>query len=95
MKYFIIGVIVSVNKKEVAMPQKTSSIKLIKAFLPYYGKYLHILFFDLACAGFSTLCDLFLPVMLRFLTNTAKDLNLTMDLIFKCAALFFFLRKRI
>lgn len=74
------------------MPQKTSSIKLIKAFLPYYGKYLHILFFDLACAGFSTLCDLILPVMLRFLTNTAKDLNLTMDLIFKCAALFFFLR---
>lgn len=71
-----------------------STIYLLKRFLPYYRKYFSTLMLDLACAGFSTLCDLVLPLILRHMTNTAmEDLtNLTLDLILICGGLFIALR---
>lgn len=43
--------------------------KLLKCFLPYYGKYKRILFFDLFCAALTTVGELVLPLMLRYITN--------------------------
>ena len=39
--------------------------KLLKSFLPYYGKYKKILILDLFCAALTTLGELVLPLILR------------------------------
>ena len=75
--------------------QKTyTNSYLFKRFLPYYSKYYPTLILDLICAGFSTMCDLALPIILRYLTNTAKqDISLlTVDLIMTLGAIFITLR---
>ena len=46
---------------------------LIKRFLPYYGKYKHILILDLICAGLTSICELVLPMIMRNLTNMATS----------------------
>lgn len=62
------------KKNENINTQKTSY--LIKRFIPYFRPYKHILALDLICATLTTLCDLVLPVIVRYLTNTAAtDLN--------------------
>lgn len=67
---------------------------LLKKFAPYFKKYYGTLFLDLTCAAFSTLCDLILPLMLRYMTNIAReDIGLlTLDLIFKLGTVFVLLR---
>ena len=45
--------------------------KLIKRFLPYYKKYVPILIFDLFCASLTTVCEIVLPLIVRYITNTA------------------------
>ena len=75
--------------------QKTyTNSYLFKRFLPYYGKYYPTLIIDLICAGFSTMCDLVLPIILRYLTNTARqDLSLlTVKLILTLGVIFVLLR---
>ena len=75
--------------------QKTyTNSYLFKRFLPYYGKYYPTLILDLTCAGFSTMCDLVLPIILRYLTNTARqDLSLlTVKLILTLGVIFVLLR---
>lgn len=71
-----------------------STKELIRRFLPYFSKYRYILFFDLTCAAFTTLCDLALPLILRFITQTGmKDLSLlSPSLILKLGALYIVLR---
>lgn len=46
---------------------KTS--ELLRRFVPYYGKYKGILFFDLFCASLTTICEMVLPLILRYITN--------------------------
>lgn len=67
---------------------------LFKRFLPYYSKYYPTLILDLICAGFSTMCDLVLPIILRYLTNTARQNIelLTLKLIITLGAIFVLLR---
>ena len=67
---------------------------LLKRFLPYYSKYYPTLILDLICAGFSTMCDLVLPIILRYLTNTARQNIelLTLKLIITLGAIFILLR---
>lgn len=71
-----------------------STKELIGRFLPYFSKYKHILLFDLTCAAFTTLCDLALPLILRFITQTGmKDLSLlSIQLILQLGALYIVLR---
>lgn len=71
-----------------------STKELIARFLPYFSKYKHILLFDLTCAAFTTLCDLALPLILRFITQTGmKDLSLlNIQLILQLGALYIVLR---
>ena len=44
-----------------------------ESFLPYYGKYKNILFLDLFCAALTTVGELVLPLMLRYLTNQGME----------------------
>lgn len=52
-----------------------STFQLIKRFLPYFGKYKGTLFLDLFCAALTTICELVLPLIMRYITNEGlKDL---------------------
>lgn len=71
-----------------------SNAKLIKRVLPYFKKYKHILFLDLFCAGLTTASEMILPLILRFLTNTATNNleSLTFNLVTKLSLLFIVLK---
>ena len=52
--------------------QKTARKKgLLRRFWPYLKKYRRVLVFDLFCAALTTVCDMVLPLIMRYLTNTA------------------------
>ncbi|MBR0400486.1 MAG: ABC transporter ATP-binding protein [Mogibacterium sp.] len=67
---------------------------LLKRFYPYFKPYLHILIFDLLCAAFTGACDLVLPLMVRYITNTATtDLAaLSVGIVAKITAAYIALR---
>lgn len=58
-------------KENTINTRKTSY--LIKRFLPYFKKYKWILVLDLFCATLTTLCDLVLPLIVGYLTDTATE----------------------
>ena len=75
--------------------QKTSRKKgLLRRFWPYLKKYRRVLVFDLFCAALTTICDMVLPLIMRYLTNTAMTnlAALTAGIVLKLAALYFVLR---
>lgn len=43
--------------------------ELIRRFVPYFGKYRKTLFLDLFCAALTTICELVLPLIMRYITN--------------------------
>ncbi|MBC3888362.1 ATP-binding cassette domain-containing protein [Acetobacterium paludosum] len=55
------------------MEKQHKNIYLIKRFLPYYKKYRWILALDLFCAMLTTVCDLVLPLIIRYLTNMGMN----------------------
>lgn len=71
---------------------KTS--ELMKRFVPYYGKYWRIMVFDLFCASLTTICELVLPMILRFITNEGmRDLaSITTGMIIRIGLVYFCLR---
>nr|WP_315023268.1 ABC transporter ATP-binding protein [uncultured Aminipila sp.] len=77
---------------ENVITKKTSY--LIKRFIPYFKKYKLVLILDLFCATLTTLCDLVLPLIVRFITD--KGMNdiesLTVKMIFSLGALYLLLR---
>lgn len=68
--------------------------ELLKRFLPYYKKYWRIVVIDLFCAGLTTICELVLPMIIRFITNTGmNDLaSLTVTTIVRLGVLYLCLR---
>lgn len=66
----------------------------MKRFLPYYTNHKGVLAMDLFCASLTTLCELVLPMIIRFITNTGlEDLaSLTVEIIGKMALLYLVLR---
>ncbi len=68
--------------------------ELLRRFLPYYKKYLHIVIIDLLCAGLTTICELVLPMIIRFITNAGmNDLaSLTVSMILRLGVLYLCLR---
>lgn len=68
--------------------------ELIRRFLPYYKKYWKIVVMDLFCAGLTTICELVLPMIIRYITNTGmNDLaSLTVETILKLGGLYLCLR---
>lgn len=70
-----------------------STKNLIRSFIPYYKPYLGILFFDLFCASLTTAADMALPLILRYLTNSALlGSGLTLEIIFSLSLLFLVLK---
>ena len=71
---------------------KTST--LLKRFVPYYRNYVGIMIMDLFCAALTTVCELVLPLILRYITNLGmNDLSaLTVRTIVTIGALYFVLR---
>ena len=79
--------------KENAINTRKTSY-LIKRFLPYFKKYKGILAMDLFCAALTSICDLVLPMIVRYLTDiAATDVSqLTVQLILSVGALYLVLR---
>ncbi len=80
--------------EEKPQARKYSSGTLIRRFLPYLAKYKKIMFLDLFCAGLTTLCDIALPKIMSYLTNTAlsQTVRLTAGAVVKLALLYAVLR---
>lgn len=51
-----------------AQKQYTSK-ELMKRFIPYFKKYRKTLIMDLFCAALTTVCELVLPLIMRYITN--------------------------
>ena len=51
------------------------TLPMFKRFAPYFKPYLGVMAFDLFCASLTTLCDLVLPLIVRYITDKgANDL---------------------
>ena len=51
------------------MERKIKTSELMRRFAPYYKKYTKILVIDLFCAALTTICEIVLPLILRYITN--------------------------
>ena len=76
------------------MEHKQSSLSLMRRFAPYYKKYMGVFVLDLFCAGLTTLCEIFLPLMVRYLAQLGQqDLSLlTTGLVLRVAGAYLALR---
>lgn len=68
--------------------------ELLKRFAPYYKKYLGVLVLDLFFSALSTVCELVLPMIMRYITNTGlTDLQaLSVGVILRLGVLYLVLR---
>ena len=88
----------AVKKEEFMKEQRKErgyrSGELIRRFLPYYKKYWKVVVMDLFCAGLTTICELVLPMIIRYITNTGMtDLaSLTVETILRLGLLYLLLR---
>ena len=75
-------------------PENDRKTSQLHRFLPYLLKYKSILVFDLFCAALTTLCDIVLPSIMRYLTNAATDASivLTVGTVARLALLYLVLR---
>ena len=76
------------------MKKEYTSKELFARFLPYFKPYWHTLVFDLVCAGMTTLCELVLPMILRYITNVAlvDPGSFTLEIILRMSLLYLLLR---
>lgn len=70
------------------------TIDLIKRFAPYFKKYKWVLFLDLFCASFTSICELVLPLIVRYITNMGMNNleALTVNIVITLGVLYFILR---
>ena len=77
------------------MSERTyKSGELLKRFFPYYKKYIPTLIFDLFCAALTTLCEIILPLIMRYITNTGIENigALSLEMILRVGILYVVLR---
>ena len=74
--------------------KKYTSAQLMKRFLPYYKRHVRVLCMDLFCAALTTICEIVLPLMIRYITNQAMQnlALLTVGVIAKLGILYLVLR---
>ena len=67
---------------------------LIKRFVPYFKPYIPILIIDLLCASLTTVCELVLPMLVRYITDMGINnlALLTVSTVLKIGALYLVLR---
>ncbi len=70
------------------------TLYLIQRFLPYYKPYRGVLAMDLLCAALTTVCELVLPLIVRYITDTAmRDLaSLTVQTVVTIGGIYVLLR---
>ena len=70
------------------------TLRLLKHFTPYFRPRLPVLLLDLFCASLTTVCDLVLPLIVRYITNLgATNLEaLTVSMVIRLSALYIVLR---
>ena len=75
-------------------PRSAPNRVLIRRFWPYLAKYKHIVALDLFCAALTTLCEMVLPLIMRYITNAAMtDLSLlTAEVILRLGGVYLVLR---
>lgn len=74
--------------------ERMKTSELLRRFAPYYVKYWKVLFFDLFCAALTTVCEIVLPLILRYITNQGMaDLaGITVRMVLHIGLLYFCLR---
>ena len=77
---------------ELKVKRKNSG--LIRRFTPYFKKYIWVLALDLFCAALTTVCELVLPLIVRFITDKGMNhiQSLTVQIILSIGALYLVLR---
>lgn len=72
----------------------SENMRIFKRFLPYFKPRLPVLLLDLFCASLTTICDLVLPLIVRYITNMgATNLaGLTIATVVKLSVLYILLR---
>ncbi len=78
-------------------PKKRSAsenLRIFKHFLPYFKPRLPVLALDLFCASLTTVCDLVLPLIVRYITNMgATNLSaLSISMVVRLSVLYVLLR---
>ncbi len=53
--------------------KQSNNRALIRRFLPYFREFIGIVILDLFCAALTTVCELVLPLMVRFITDKAMS----------------------
>ena len=68
--------------------------ELLKRFAPYLWKYKGVLVLDLMCASLTTVCDLVLPLIMRYITSVGLSdaTSLSLIMILKLGLLYLVLR---
>ena len=74
--------------------KKTKNKGNLKTFSKYYKPYVGIIILDLLCACLTTVCELVLPMIVRYITQTAQlgASSLLISTVLKMGALYLFLR---
>ena len=49
------------------------TLSLFRSFFPYFRPYMGVMVLDLFCASLTTICDLVLPLIVRYITGAATD----------------------
>ncbi|MCQ2437586.1 MAG: ABC transporter ATP-binding protein/permease [Clostridia bacterium] len=69
------------------------TFSLLRDFFPYFKPHMKTMAFDLFCAALTTLCDLTLPLIVRYITGAAQTgATLLVSTVLKLGALYVLLR---
>ena len=70
------------------------TFSLVRSFFPYFRPYMPIMLLDLFCAALTTICDLVLPLIVRYITGSVEDgaSALLISTVLKLGALYVLLR---
>ncbi len=76
------------------MKSKGKNKALMSRFIPYFKKYYPSLALDLFCAALTTVCDLILPLIVKYITNAAiEDITkLSVGVVLGVGGFYIFLR---
>ena len=70
------------------------SLRVFQRFMPYFRPYMGVMLLDLFCATMTTVCDLVLPLIVRFITGaiTTDAAALTIAVVLRLGAAYLLLR---
>ena len=76
------------------MRSPLQSLRVFQRFMPYFRPYMGVMLLDLFCATMTTVCDLVLPLIVRFITGaiTTDAAALTIAVVLRLGAAYLLLR---